>query len=223
MIVAVDGPSGAGKSTVCRAVAGRIGMTLLDTGALYRAVAWRADARGVALDDGPAVGALAVQMNVRFAPGDGEQRVLVDDEDVTSQIRTAMAGLGASVVSAQPEVRAALLELQRTLGRAGDTLVEGRDIGTVVFPDAALKVYFTASVEARAQRRFDELVRRGEDPVLIDVRKAIEERDERDSTRDVAPLRRADDAVLLDTSDVDFEGACAALERLVREALEAHR
>ena len=147
--------------------------------------------------------------------------MLVDGEDVTAQIRTAAAGLGASVVSAQPEVRAALLELQRTLGRAGDTMVEGRDIGTVVFPDAELKVYFTASVEARALRRFDELVRRGEDPVLADVQAAIEERDERDSTRDIAPLRRAEDTLLLDTSDVDFQGACAALETLVREALAA--
>ena len=218
MIVAVDGPSGAGKSSVCRIVAQRRGMMLLDTGAIYRCVALSALRYGLALDDEAKVGARARAIEVRFEAHPEGQRVYLDGEDVSEAIRTPAASQGASKVAALPQVRDALLALQRQLGRSTDSVVEGRDIGTVVFPDAELKVYYTASTEARAKRRMAQLAEGGTELSYEQVVAEIEARDERDRGRAVAPLRQAEDAVVLDTSALDFEQSCAALEALIEEA-----
>jgi cytidylate kinase len=204
-VVAIDGPAGAGKSTVARRLAARLGFTLVDTGALYRAVALAARRAGVAWDDEPAVvdvarrivssRALDLQPNA-----DKGVKVLLDGDDVSDAIRVADMGMGASRVSAIGGVRDALFQLQRQAGEKGGVVLEGRDIGTVVFPDAEMKFFLTASPEVRARRRYDELLARGErvdfDATLAEVRA----RDLQDSTRPIAPLRQADDAVLVDSS-----------------------
>jgi len=218
MIVAVDGPSGAGKSTVCRAVARRLNFLLVDTGALYRAVTLAALQRDLDLKDAESLGSLAVELEIDFETSDGGQRVLLDGEDVTDAIRTARVSRSVSQVSAHPQVRDALLDRQRELGRSRDSIVEGRDIGTVVFPDADLKVFYTASVEARARRRHAELVERGESIELEAVRLDMIERDARDRARDVAPLRQPEDALVLDTSGLSFDEAVLALESAIRDA-----
>jgi cytidylate kinase len=215
-IVAIDGPAGAGKSTASRAVAARLGFAMVDTGAIYRTVALAATRAGVALDDDARLGTLLPGVAIRFAPpaapGAG-QRVLLGDEDVSVLIRTPPMSLGASKVSARPVVRAGLLDLQRRLalapGNAGAVL-EGRDIGTVVFPDADAKFFLTASPEERARRRTLELRALGQDAREADVLADILRRDERDRSRTVAPLRPAEDAHVLDTTKLDIEGAVAA-------------
>lgn len=208
--MAIDGPAGAGKSTVTRKVAERLGYVIVDTGALYRVVALAAERAGVDFDDAPRASALAESLvaenavQLRRAEG-GAPQVLLRGQDVSTAIRTQTIGQGASKVSAHPGVRKALLELQRSQGREGGVVLEGRDIGTVVFPDAEAKFYLTASVEVRAQRRRDELAARGTPPSLEEVLKEVTERDRRDSTRPVAPLRQADDAQLVDSSALGVE------------------
>ncbi len=208
-VVAIDGPAGAGKSTVSKNVAARLGYVLVDTGALYRTVALAARRDGISWDAHHEVGVLAAGLAdrnaVRLVP-DAERgvRVLLDGEDVSSAIRTQEIGEGASRVSAIGAVRTALLELQRGAGRAGGVVLEGRDIGTVVFPDAEAKFFLTASVAVRARRRFDELVARGEAPILAEIEREVRERDERDSSRAIAPLVQAPDAELLDSSDASI-------------------
>ena len=214
MIVAIDGPSGAGKSTVAKAVAKELGFSCLDTGAMYRAIAWRALQDGVALDDEPALGA--------FGHVEGDpvpRRVFIGDDEVTDAIRTAEIDRAVSPVSAAPAVREALLDQQRRIGNAGDYVVEGRDIGTVVFPDAAVKVFLTASDEERAHRRVRQNVDRGigsidYDEVLADLRR----RDEADSSRATAPLRPADDAVHIDSTSHYIEEVIDQICSLAREA-----
>ena len=204
MIVAIDGPSGAGKSTVAKAVAKELGFSCLDTGAMYRAVAWRALQDGVPFDDDAALGRLARTHDIAFGhePGDpAPKSVSIGGEDVTRAIRTAEIDRAVSPVSAAPAVREALLDQQRRIGNAGDYVVEGRDIGTVVFPDAAVKVFLTASDEERAHRRVRQNADRGigsidYDEVLADLRR----RDAADSSRATAPLRAADDAVRIDST-----------------------
>jgi cytidylate kinase len=209
-VVAIDGPAGAGKSTVTRKVAERLGYVIVDTGALYRVVALAAERAGVSFDDAERASALAealvAENAVQLRRGsEGAQQVLLRGQDVSLSIRAQNIGQGASKVSAHPGVRAALLELQRVQGREGGVVLEGRDIGTVVFPDAEAKFYLTASVEVRAQRRRDELAARGTPPSLADVLAEVAERDRRDSTRPVAPLRKADDAQLVDSSALGVE------------------
>jgi cytidylate kinase len=219
-IVAIDGPAGAGKSTASRAVAARLGFAMVDTGAIYRAVALAATRAGVALDDDARLAALLPAVAIRFAtpaaPGGG-QRVLLGDEDVSQEIRTPPMSLGASRVSARPVVRAGLLDLQRRLalapGNAGAVL-EGRDIGTVVFPDADAKFFLTASPEERARRRHAELRGRGDPSSIEQVLADQRRRDRDDSEREVAPLRPAPDALVVDTSGVALD---EVVERLVRE------
>ena len=204
MIIAIDGPSGAGKSTVAKAVAKKLGFSCLDTGAMYRAIAWQALADGVALDDDAALGEVARTCVIAFGHEVGDpvpKRVFVGDAEVTDAIRTAEIDRAVSPVSAAPSVREALVDQQRRIGRAGDYVVEGRDIGTVVFPEAPVKVFLTASDEERAHRRVRQNVDRGigsidYDEVLADLRR----RDELDSSRATSPLRAADDAVHLDST-----------------------
>ena len=200
MIIAIDGPSGAGKSTVAKAVAKKLGFSCLDTGAMYRAVAWQAMQSGVPLDDDAALGRVARDFDVEGDPV--PRRVSIGGVDVTDAIRTAEIDRAVSPVSAAPSVRAALVDQQRRIGRAGDYVVEGRDIGTVVFPEAEVKVFLTASDEERAHRRVRQNVDRGVgsidyEEVLADIRR----RDEHDSSRATSPLRPADDAVRLDSTD----------------------
>jgi len=222
-VVAIDGPAGAGKSTVTKAVASALGYLLVDTGALYRAVALAAKRAGLAFDDVDGVGALSEALvardAVRLSPGgDGNASVLLDGEDVSSAIRTQELGQGASKVSAQPRVRAALLELQRAAGRDGGVVLEGRDIGTVVFPDAEVKLFLTASVDERARRRFEQLKAAGEPAELEAVKIDVIERDRRDSTRPIAPLRQAADAVVIDSSTLDIGEVVARIVGHVEDA-----
>jgi len=201
-VVAVDGPVGSGKSTVARRVAARLGYVYLDTGAMYRAVGLLATEDGVALDDEDGVVALARSAGLRF---DGDGRLFAGGRDVGDAIRTLEMGAAASRVSALPGVRRLLVEEQRRLAVDADIVMEGRDIGTNVFPDAAVKVFLTARPEVRAARRAAELRENGDEVDEAEVLAALLERDRRDSTRAVAPLRKAADAVELDTSDMTLD------------------
>ncbi len=215
----LDGPAGAGKSTVARRVAAALGLPMLDTGAIYRALALWAAREGVSWNDEDALARLAATLPLRFEPGGGPGapgRVWLGDEDVTSAIRTPEISDGASRVSALPAVRAALLDLQRRLGRGG-CVAEGRDMGTVVFPGAPFKFFVTADLDTRARRRQADLGARGQAvPPLAVLREQIRARDERDASRAVAPLRPADDAVVLDTSHMDVDEVVAAVLARVR-------
>ena len=209
-VVAIDGPAGAGKSTVTRKVAERLGYLIVDTGALYRVVALAAERAGLSFEDETRTTALAdalvAENAIQLRRGtDGTMQVLLRGQDVSVAIRAQGIGQGASKVSAFPGVRDALLDLQRAQGREGGVVLEGRDIGTVVFPDAEAKFYLTASAEVRAQRRRDELAARGTPPTLAEVLSEVTERDRRDSTRPVAPLRQASDAQLVDSSQMSIE------------------
>ncbi len=212
-VIAIDGPAGAGKSTAARALARRLGFFLLDTGAIYRALALHAARAGVAFSDGDGLGRLAGSLPIRF---DEAGRVFLDEEDVSKAIRTPEMSLGASTVSAHRAVRHALLGLQRKLAARGRCVVEGRDIGTVVLPWAPLKIFLTASPEVRARRRYDELVAKGQQVDLASTLAELRERDERDSTRAAAPLKQADDAVLLDTSALPEPEVVDRMEALAR-------
>ena len=204
MIVAIDGPSGAGKSTVAKAVAKKLGFSCLDTGAMYRAVAWKARAAGIATDDAERLGEIARTCPIEFGHVEGDpvpRRVFIDGVEVTDAIRTAEIDRAVSPVSAVPAVRAALTAQQQRIGRAGDYVVEGRDIGTTVFPEAPVKVFLTASAEERAHRRVRQNADRGigsidYDEVLADIRR----RDEVDSSRAASPLVPAADAVHIDST-----------------------
>lgn len=218
-IVAIDGPAGAGKSTVAERVARALGFTLVDTGALYRGVALAARERGVSWDDAEALGQLAASLRLDFVPGaDGTPHLRLDGRDCGDEIRTPEISRGASAVSRHPEVRAALLDIQRRIGAEGGVVLEGRDIGTVVFPDAEAKIFLTASPETRAGRRVGDLAARG---IEADPAKTLAEvvaRDTQDSTRAVAPLKPAPDSVLLDTTDLDLEAVVARVLAIARAA-----
>ncbi len=223
MIVAIDGPSGAGKSTVAKAVAKELGFSCLDTGAMYRAIAWQALHNGVSLDDEAALGEIARTYDIAFGHVEGDpvpKRVFIGDAEVTDAIRTAEIDRAVSPTSAAPSVRAALLDQQRRIGNAGDYVVEGRDIGTVVFPDAAVKVFLTASDEERAHRRVRQNVDRGigsidYEEVLADLRR----RDAADSSRATAPLRAAEDAVQIDSTSHYIEEVIDQICALAREKM----
>ena len=220
MIVAIDGPSGAGKSTVAKAVAAELGFSCLDTGAMYRAIALWALQNGVSLDDAAALGDAAAAHEISFGHEGGDpapKHVYLDGADITAQIRTGEVDRAVSSVSSVPAVREALVGQQQRIGAAGDYVVEGRDIGTVVFPDAAVKVFMTASAEERARRRVAQNEERGVGDVdFQSVLADIVRRDELDSSRDTSPLRPADDAVMLDTSDMEIGEVIAFICSLVK-------
>ncbi|MGI9259562.1 MAG: (d)CMP kinase [Gammaproteobacteria bacterium] len=199
-VIAIDGPSGSGKGTVARGLARRLGWNLLDSGALYRLVALVATERSLALDNADELAKAAATMDVEFSAADDSEQILLSGRDVTSQLRTEELGATASVVAALPRVREALLERQRSLARRPGLVADGRDMGSVVFPRATLKVFLTASPDERARRRHNQLKEKGIDVSLPALSREIAERDERDANRKVAPLRTAEGARILDTT-----------------------
>jgi len=226
MIIAIDGPAGSGKSTVAKLVARELGFAYLDTGAMYRAVGWRALELGLELTDEAAVARIAQTEAIEFGYEPGEplpSKVMIGGRDVTRQIRTPEADKAVTPTSALPAVREALTAQQRVIGRSADTVMEGRDIGTVVFPDAELKVFLTASPEERAARRVKQNVEKGlgaADPAATDYRAILADivrRDEADSTRATAPLKPAADSVALDTTGLAIDEVTARIVELARE------
>ena len=224
MIVAIDGPSGAGKSTIAKIVAKTVGFSCLDTGAMFRSIAVLALKKGISLDDDAALGGLATENEITFTFDDNEERtqhVFIAGKEVTSAIRTAEVDKAVSPVSAAPSVRAALLEQQRRIGNAGNYVVEGRDIGTTVFPQAEVKIFLTASAEERARRRVSQNEARGIGSVdYEEVLADIIRRDQADSTRAVSPLRQAEDAYLLDSSDLTIDQVVEAICSRVKQAAQ---
>ncbi len=218
--IAIDGPSGAGKSTMARAVAAKLGCVYLDTGAIYRTVAYHMILMGISPKDRDGVNRLIddVNIDIRF-PGDGVQHMILNGFDVTDELRTPEMSRGASQVSAHPAVREVLLDLQRDMAKKNNVVMDGRDIGTVVLPDADVKIFLTADVKVRAKRRLAELQARGEKTTFAEVLADLEERDERDSTRAVAPLRCAPDAVRVDTSDCGIDESVRRILAVVEEKL----
>ncbi len=216
-MVAIDGPAGAGKSTVARQVAERLGFVRVDTGALYRAVGLIALERGVSLENGPALGSLASGLDLAFVEGPSGPRLTVNGSDREDDLRTPDVADAASKVSALPEVRAALLEAQRQMGVDGGVVLEGRDIGTVVFPDAEVKVFLTATAEARARRRLGDLEQRGVQSTFEDVLAAMKARDTRDSSREHAPLKPADDATVVDSTEMTQDEVVAHIAALAQQ------
>ncbi len=205
-VIAIDGPSGSGKGTVARHVAEALGYHLLDSGALYRLTAIAASMKGAALDDTDAVAAIAGELEVRFdSNDDGSERIWLANVDVTLKVRAESTGAGASTVAAIPEVREALLGRQRAFQKAPGLVADGRDMGSNVFPSAALKIFLTASAEERGKRRYKQLKDKGMDVSLAALSRDIEDRDRRDSERSVAPLRPAEDARVLDSSGKSIE------------------
>ena len=206
-VITIDGPGGSGKGTIAHRVADHLGWHCLDSGALYRIVAVAGAARGLALDDEPALVELANQLQIRFEP----ERVWVDGNDLAQAIRGEVAGAGASQVGALPALRAALLQRQRDFAVAPGLVADGRDMGTVVFTDAPLKIYLTASAEERAQRRYNQLINKGQGVSLPSLLEDICARDDRDMNRLVAPLRPAMDAVVIDSTQMDIDEVTKAV------------
>lgn len=217
--IAIDGPSGAGKSTVAKALAKKLGYIYVDTGALYRAIGLYVRRAGVLPEDSAGVIALLPEIDVRLAYENGEQKVLLAGEDVGSLIRTNEISAYASKVSAIPEVRTFLLELQRDMARKNNVIMDGRDIGTVILPDADVKIFMTASPEARIRRRYEELLASGQSVTLEEVAAAVRERDKNDSTRKVAPAIPAADAVFVDNSGT-FENTLSNVISIIEEKIK---
>ena len=216
--VAIDGPSGAGKSTLARAAAAALGFLYVDTGAIYRTVGLSVRDRGVDPGDEAAVAEMLPPLRIELRyDGEGGQRMFLNGRDVSGEIRLPEISRYASAVSALPVIRAYLMETQRDLARKHDVIMDGRDIGTVVLPDAEVKVFLTASAQTRAERRCRELEERGTPQPFEEVLRDIEDRDFRDTHREAAPLRRAEDAALLDTSALDFRQSLEALLEIIRE------
>lgn len=217
--VAIDGPMGAGKSTIARAAAERLGFVHADTGALYRAVGLYCHRKGIDMKRASAVAAQLDEISLEIKRVDGVQHVFLNDEDVSDEIRLPEISMAASAVSAVPEVRTALLDMQRIIAENNDVIMDGRDIGTVVLPDADVKIFLTASPEIRAKRRYDELRAKGREVTFEDVLDDLNKRDYDDSHRAAAPLRVAEDAVTADTSMLDFERSVDLVCGLIKERL----
>lgn len=222
-IVAIDGPAGAGKSTVSKLLARRLGFALVDTGAIYRCVALMAKREGIPFDDDAKLGELLGRVRIHFQVVGEENRVFLGGQDVSGEIRTPDISMGASQVSGRPVVRAGLLQLQRRLALETQTgaILEGRDIGTVVFPDADAKFFLEANPEVRARRRFEELFQKGVESSLEDVLSDQTRRDQQDSARAVAPLKAADDAVRVDSSSLPLSEVVHALELEIQRRMAA--
>ena len=212
--VAIDGPAGAGKSTIAKLVAKEKGYVYVDTGAMYRGLAIHFLENGIEAEEKEKIAEACKDADVTIRYEDGQQQVYLNGKNITAKLREEAVGNMASKSSAIPEVRAKLLELQRELARKEDVIMDGRDIGTCVLPDADVKVFLTASVETRAKRRYDELVEKGVACDLEEIAREIAERDERDSTREIAPLKQAEDAVLVDSSHMTIEEVVAAIVKL---------
>lgn len=217
IVVTIDGPAGAGKSTVAKALAKQLGWRYLDTGALYRAAALIAEERGIPTDDAEALGALTVSLQITQDP---QGRTFVGDRDVSTDVRTEAVSDNASRVSAHPPVRSALVEVQRRIALAGDLVCEGRDMGTVIFPDAQLKVFLVANARTRAMRRGRDLEAQGEPLELEELVLKIEDRDRRDTSRATSPLEKQNDMIEIDTTDLSIEQVLERLQQLVSEQVE---
>ncbi len=215
--IAIDGPAGAGKSTIAKKLAQELGYVYVDTGAMYRAMAYYFLQQGIDKTDEAAINAAVDGADVTIRYVDGAQQVLLNGEDVTGSLRSEQVGNMASNTSVYPAVRVKLVALQQKLAQTTDVIMDGRDIGTCVLPDAQVKIYLTASVGTRAKRRYDELVEKGEQPDLKKIEADIEERDYRDMHREMSPLRQADDAVLVDSSEMNIEQVVSAILEIVKE------
>ena len=218
--IAIDGPAGAGKSTIAKYAASELGFIYVDTGALYRTIGLAAQRRGISPTDTGSVIAMLGDISVELAFNEQRQQVvLLDGEDVSALIRTPEISMMASAVSALPEVRAHLLDLQRDIARKNNVIMDGRDIGTVVLPDAQIKIFLFASPECRAKRRYDQLVEKGMEVSYDEILASVKERDHNDSSRAVAPLKPADDAVMVDTSWQTLDESVAKLISIMKERL----
>ena len=218
--IAIDGPAGAGKSTIAKKVAKELGFIYVDTGAMYRAMAIYFVDNGIDGRDEAAVSKACADVDVKIAYEDGAQQVILNGENVTGRLRQEEVGRMASAVAVYAAVRSKLVELQRQLAEGTDVIMDGRDIGTCVLPAATAKVYLTASVEARAQRRYDELLQKGEKQDIEVIKADIEKRDYNDMHRDISPLKQAEDAVLLDSSDMNIEQVTEAIMNIFRNAVK---
>lgn len=214
--IAIDGPAGAGKSSIAKILAKKLGYIYVDTGALYRAVGYFVVSKNISTTDADAVTECLNLIRVEMKYVDGQQRVFINDEDVTEKIRTAEISMAASNVSAIPKVREFLFDLQQNIAKTNNVVMDGRDIGTVVLPNADVKIFLTASPEERAKRRYKELIEKGQQVTFDDVLADVKTRDHNDSTRATAPLKQADDAVLVDTSDLDFDQSVEALYNIAK-------
>lgn len=209
--IAIDGPAGAGKSTIAKRVAKELGFIYVDTGAMFRAMAVYMIDHGIDSGSESAVGAACGDVAVSIGYEDGAQQIILNGNNVTARLRGEEVGKTASAVAVYPAVRTKLLELQRQIAAAADVVMDGRDIGTCVLPDAVCKIYLTASVDTRAARRWKELTEKGEVPDLEEIKRDIADRDYRDMNRDTAPLKRAEDAALVDSSDMSIDEVCTAI------------
>ena len=215
--IAIDGPAGAGKSSIAKAVAAKMGIVYIDTGAMYRAIGLAALRRGIDPKDADEVTAILPEIDITISHDSDGQRIFLCGDDVSDEIRTPEVSVAASDVAVCAAVREKLLELQRGLAEKSDVIMDGRDIGTHVLPNADIKIFLTASVEERAMRRYRELKEKGTECSFEEVKRDMEYRDKNDSSRAAAPLRPAEDAVRLDTTQLDFDESCAAVESLIRE------
>ena len=215
--VAIDGPGGAGKSTISKAVAAKLGIVYVDTGALYRTIGYYVRQKNTDPKDAEAVTALLPEISIEVAYENGAQHVYLNGEDPGDRIRTPEMSMYASAVSAIPSVRAFLLETQKDIARKNSVIMDGRDIGTVILPNADVKIYLTASPECRARRRYDELIAKGQSVRFEDVLAEMNQRDEQDSGREIAPAKAADDAILLDNSGMNLEESVNAVIDLIKE------
>ena len=218
--VAIDGPAGAGKSTIAKLISREMGYIYVDTGAMYRAMAVYFSKNKVNPEDESAINEAVKNVDIKIEYQNGEQQVILNGENVTGLLRTEETGNMASKTSKYKEVRSKLVELQRGLAKKTDVIMDGRDIGTTVLPDAFVKIYLTASSDARAKRRYDELVAKGEQCDLSAIKEDIEKRDYQDMHREISPLKQAEDAVLLDTSDMNIEQVVAAMRDIIDNAVK---